>query len=89
MAMDHLTHHLQSNEVVDDFVGAAAANQIHEELFIEHLNRSAQLAKMTPLALLAEVKRRVADDHYNDVMLGSLPDWIRPVFGLEPRTALV
>lgn len=89
MAMDHLTRHLQSSEAVDDFVGAAAANQIHEELFIEHLNRSAQHAKMTSLALLAEVKRRVAANQYNEVMLGSLPDWIRPVFGLEPRTALV
>jgi hypothetical protein len=81
--------HMQSTEAVDDFFGAAAQHQICEDLFVEHLKRAAQHAKMTPAALLLEVKRRVATHHYNDVMLGSLPQWIRPLFGLEATPALV
>lgn len=89
MTMDQLTMHMQSTEAVDDFFRDAAQHQICEELFTEHLKRAAQRAKMTPAALLLEVKRRVAAHQYNDVMLGSLPHWIRPLFGIEATPALV
>ncbi len=89
MTMDRLTMHMQSTEAVDDFFGDAARHQIREELFVEHLARAAHHAKLTPPALLLEVKRRIASHHYNDVMIGSLPGWIRPLFGLKATPALV
>lgn len=83
----HLTSH-DSTEVMDAFVGAAASNQIAEELFIQHLLVAAHKTDIQPALFLVEVSRRVATGHYNEIMLGSLPSWVRPLFGM-PKHELV
>lgn len=80
--MDLLTRTVTFDEVIEGFAEAAMRNEIDEESFPERLEESAELAHVEPEHILEEVSARIEKGHYNEIMIGSLPEWIRPHFGI-------
>lgn len=80
--MKHLVKGPGLEDVVDDFVSEAARNKISKPVFDSKVTACAALSDMSSDAFVAEVQRQVKSGRYNDVMLISMPSWIRPHLGL-------